>query len=313
MSETTPEQVQRKGSDNTSNRTEASSYNDGLVAARQPEMAEWRQTVSSERAGANAASAQYLPNMSDTLSQLSSNAARGQHADAYRTGTGDAYRTQTGEAYPNQTIDKTGTQMGDDIRTPMGGDLRTQIGEAHRLGDITEQIPKDGGEKKGDLQERFSPEYQQQKEAANRLDDHIDPNMSDHDQDTMSDLHWAIASGDSAAFGKAIQQFKGDPAELARFTNELNRTLQETGSGVRLVTKGEHTLIMGMGDRAVQISTDGRASVRNVQQLPNGMVIYGGHDHTASPQEQMRNIGTQARIAVTLGSSMHAVPKQKWP
>jgi hypothetical protein len=152
--------------------------------------------------------------------------------------------------------------------------------------------------------------------AANALDRITDRNpfMTEQDRQTFRDLHRAVVSGDSEGFAKAIERFKNDPEGLRRFMDQLNKNLQETGSGVRVSVnkQGDKVTIMGIGQSAVEIGTDGRASVRQVTQLPNGLVLWGRQDHETPPASAMRTIAHGARSGIIWTSQIESVTGPKY-
>jgi hypothetical protein len=144
-------------------------------------------------------------------------------------------------------------------------------------------------------QERFPTEREQ---VTGKLDKLIDPSLSEADKRTMHDLDKAITSGDSKAFAKAIERFKDDPKELQKFVKMLNDNLTAVGSGTHVVAHEDKVLIMGGGDKAVEISTDGRATVRDFERFPNGLIKIGPQDHHANAADVMSSIGESARFHV---------------
>jgi hypothetical protein len=171
----------------------------------------------------------------------------------------------------------------------------TQLGpKDHGSGEVNRN---EDGVRRLDKQE--SPtELADRLEATAALDKHINPMMKSTDQETMQNLHAAIANGDSAQFADAMQRFHKDATGMREFMNMLNRNLENTNSGITVHPHGNRVTIVGLGDRAVEISTDGRASVREVTHNLDGSLQYGAYDHNGSPRLTMRNIGQQARLGI---------------
>lgn len=158
------------------------------------------------------------------------------------------------------------------------------------------------GDRNNSIRSSMPLEYREQINATNQLNDRL-PSMNPYDRRTMQNLHWAVASGDSEAFAQAIKRFGNDPHGLQNMIGMLDQNLQDTGSGLRATVNkaGDRVTIVGQGGHAMDISTDGRASVREVTHFKNGTYRLGQHVHNANPLATMVEMGEQARQSILYG------------
>jgi hypothetical protein len=134
------------------------------------------------------------------------------------------------------------------------------------------------------------PEYQQMMDATQRLDEYGDPFARPIDQRAAQNINWALVSGDSGLFGDVLRQYANNPEALRNVIDSVNHGLQNTKANLelRLNKAGDTlTLVSPHNFQALQISTDGRASVRNLTFGKDGTPTYGSHVHNLSAASQM--------------------------
>lgn len=277
--------------DNLPNRIESQTQNDGLAQARVFDLTEFRNAVNAA-GNDNVTLPPGFPNGDLIIGNTMEQPKQPGNKLKDDTGSGDAHRNESGNAYRNDAINVNRNESGDTDRNE---------------GNPVNDNKIDGAKPPTDFELHFQHRRLDLPKAVAKLDALIDPSLPPRDQGIMRDLNAAILTGDSHGLADTIARFKG-PEELRRFTRMLNENLQQANSGIGATVQDNSLLILGTGNRGVQISHDGRASVRELELNRDGTVRLGDHIHTESPSVTMDMIGRQARFHMAM-SELQRIPK----
>jgi hypothetical protein len=145
--------------------------------------------------------------------------------------------------------------------------------------------------------------------AAERLNSLINASLSAPDKAALTDLNNAVLTGDTKAFADVIANYKDDPKGLNRIVGALNDNLFKAGTGVAVATDGSTVTIMGRTDKAIQFSTDGNVSVRQLELLPGGTVSIGEVVKKEIPDKLMNAVGAMAVKHMLGEQQQQPIPK----
>lgn len=115
-------------------------------------------------------------------------------------------------------------------------------------------------------------------EAKEDLADEISGMIPPEDQKNLKAAQAAIIDGKPEALAAAMKAYADDPAKLAEFVKELDKSLTRDGAGVNLaLNKAGNVVLFGHGDKALEISPrDGSVTVRAIEHLKGGILIKPG-------------------------------------
>jgi hypothetical protein len=208
------------------------------------------------------------------------------------------YRAEQQTQVTDNVQQNAGASAGDglaDARMYSVSDLNSALGD--NKGKIDSQFPSDASLLSSLNQSAIPPEYQQLMDATQRLDEYGDPFARPIDQRATQNINWALVSGDSGLLADVLDRYANHPDRLRDVVDQVNHGLRSTNAGLelRLNKAGDTvTVVWPHNLQALQISTDGRASVRSVVFDKDGTPRYGAHLHNVGPAAQMAEMGQDA-------------------
>lgn len=137
--------------------------------------------------------------------------------------------------------------------------------------------------------------------AKEDLADEISGMISPEDQKNLKDAQAAIIDGKPEALAAAMKAYADDPAKLAEFVKELDKSLTRDGAGVNLaLNKDGNVVLFGHGDKALEISPrDGSVTVRAIEHLKGGVLIKPGEVVDVDAGKVAVGIGDDATRGIT--------------